>query len=54
MSAQELPMRRRIWIFKVCLRVCALNISRKKFKMPESPNGILHFAGNISEMLGRC
>lgn len=47
-SAQEFPINRRIWIFKVCLSVCALITSRKKLRTPESPRGILHFAAEIS------
>ena len=43
-SAHELPMTRNTWIFRVYFKSCSLRTSKKKARMPESPNGIRHFA----------
>lgn len=41
-------MSRRMWILRVCLRVCALKASRKKLRIPDSPSGIRHFTEMMS------
>lgn len=47
-SAQQLPINRRIWTLRACLKSCRLNISRKNLKMPASPMGIRHLAYLLS------
>jgi hypothetical protein len=43
-SAHEFPISRRICIVRFGLEACALNISSKKSRTPESPRGIRHLA----------